>query len=94
MTEPEPVILLPDPSEKEIHEPDDDTPFTDVKRRRKRNRSGASTSSENTIVSVALVFYELTVVLNPIDPKRLITKLNPIILFEYLESVAPTELFR
>lgn len=51
--------------------------------------SGVSSSSENRIVSVAPALYELIVFLKPIDPKRLITKLNPIMVSEYLDSVAP-----
>lgn len=38
---------------------------------------------------MAPALYELIVFLKPIDPKRLITKLNPIMVSEYLDSVAP-----
>lgn len=79
----------PDVTPHEMDDQDDDTPFTEYKRHKRRHRSGASNSSQNTIASVTPALYELTVIFKPTDTKKLVTKLNPLKLSQYLESVAP-----
>lgn len=77
-----------DDSQHEMGEPDEDTtPFTEYKRQKRRHRSG--TSSENILLSEMSSINDLTVILKPTDPMKLVTKVNPLKLAEYLESVAP-----
>lgn len=96
--EPSPANLRPDASLQDMHPDDsphdmdhpvDDTPFTECRRKKKRHRSGASDSSQNTIVSVVPSLHSLTVILKPTDSTKLVKKLNPIKLSQYLESIAP-----
>lgn len=85
MTELDPSKLPPDLEQQDMSESDDNNPFTDVRRRKCRHRSRDSDSS----VSVTSPLNELIVVLKPTDPVKLVTKLNPVKLSEYLDSIAP-----
>lgn len=91
MEESEVTKLPPNLSDGNMHDTDDNRPFIEVKRRKRRHRhhSGTSTSSESTVISVTSALNELTVILKPTDSNKLITKLHPVKLSEYLESVAP-----
>lgn len=80
----------------EMDKPDENDGFIEVKKRRKasakrRHGSGASTStiSTGTIITNPVVQQILTVLLKPVDPTVLITKLNPILIAEELDSHAP-----
>lgn len=83
MTEPEPSKPPPDLNHQEMSESDDTTPFEECRRRKRRHRSGES----NSTVTPAL--YDLIVILKPTDPAKLVTKINPVKLSEFLDSVAP-----
>lgn len=78
-----------DLSPHEINPQDYETPFTQNKRHKCCHKSGASNSSQNTIVSATPALYELTVILKPTDTTKLLTKLNRFKLSQYLDSIVP-----
>lgn len=58
-------------------------------RGRKRRKDDGSAESSSTLVEGFRSTHGLTVILKPVDPCQLITKINPLKLHEKLESIAP-----
>ncbi|KAM7303423.1 uncharacterized protein ISCGN_013381 [Ixodes scapularis] len=76
---------IPDePSDSSMEDSDNEAPWN-VKATKKRRHG--SNSSEATIITQ--VSHNLTVIVKPMDPTKLITKLNPLVLKEKLDSLAP-----
>lgn len=74
-------------SDCEMDKSKDNDGFIDPNKRTKRRRD--SNGSDNTIITTPVAKHSLTVILKPVDSKTLITKLNPVLLAEELDSHAP-----
>lgn len=78
----------------DVLNPDDDSSYTIVQKRKKRRSASISAIGETSTLPSTRRRHGLTVIVKPKDPARQISKVNPLKLLDKLDSLAPDGVLR